>query len=484
VTTLKAYSPPDPPKSVAALVAEKEDLAVRAVSEKKDISYPEKKDVPLVTTSFVKSTAALFSPQKLSSSLQQPRQNEILIPSKPSTKVLSQFANIKNSFVKSASSFLSTASKQVEEVPTSCTSNKPSNEQKDNPGSRISPLSDSEPVIEDVNSMKNNGELMPTIAILPSVDTNKPLAVTESVILPKGSDDASETKKPSVSVNKPDVLEIGMKEKVDKSIAPAGDSLSVIDKQKQYAEARKQRLEEMRSKAKPAFLTTSLKAVNVLNDSKSNVQSTSQSLRNFGKEDDKKTIMTAKIREKHAALKGNTKQIHNTQNQTVFNKKAPVSLVESSNDDGGKSNAPSRTQESINTAEPPVIAQSIQSPDAKSTFDALVRSPMDTYQISDREDSDSDDSDESDSGPKKKIPTWAQKENLLTALKNQYDETCKRLDPDTLFPEVDTCDLEAIFEKKRSRFKKRTSSGNWSKDRVTSAEKKTYKRMMGFDLLK
>jgi Inner centromere protein, ARK binding region/SAP domain len=488
VPTLKSQSPPDPPKSVAALVAEKEVLVVRA--EKKDIVQPEKKDIPIVTNSFVKSTAALFSPQKLSSSLQQPRPNEVLLTSKPTTKVLSQFANIKNSFVKSASSFLSTNAKQVGVVSTSSLTTKSSNEQEENSESRTSPLSGSEPMIEDMHAEENNGS---TIVQIPSVDRSKPPAVKESAVVSKGTDEVNGMRKSCESnmpniidigtkenpTNKPEIIEIGIKENEGKRLF---DSSTVKDKQKQLAEARKQRLEEMRNKTKPAFLTTSLKAVNVLHDYKSNMQTTSQSLRNFGKEDDKKTLMTAKIREKHAALKGNSKPP--LQIQTPFSKPDSTSAIAPSMDDFGKSTVPPSNDQSTNTGETLFTTQNMKSPCTKATFETLIRSPMDTYQISDREDSDSDESDDSDSGPKKKIPTWAQKENLLTALKNQYDENCKRLDPDTLFPEVDTCDLEAIFEKKRSRFKKRTSSGNWSKDRVTSAEKKSYKRMMGFDLLK
>lgn len=113
-----------------------------------------------------------------------------------------------------------------------------------------------------------------------------------------------------------------------------------------------------------------------------------------------------------------------------------------------------------------------------------VASPMDTYEISDREDSDSDASDSDDEKKKKKIPLWAKKENLLPALEQQYlgkDLDGKRVDPDDIFPEVESCNLEAIFgSKKNSRYRSRTSSGNWSQDQVTAAEKLVYKRTMGF----
>jgi hypothetical protein len=113
-----------------------------------------------------------------------------------------------------------------------------------------------------------------------------------------------------------------------------------------------------------------------------------------------------------------------------------------------------------------------------------VDSPMDTYEISDREESDSDssDSESENDKQKKKIPIWAQKTNLLPALEHQYNGCVagKRYDPDDIFPEVQTCDLEAIFDGKKSRYTRRTSSGNWTRDKVTAAEKLVYKRTMGF----
>jgi len=113
-----------------------------------------------------------------------------------------------------------------------------------------------------------------------------------------------------------------------------------------------------------------------------------------------------------------------------------------------------------------------------------VASPMSTYEISDREESDSDSSDSESENEKrkKKIPLWAQKANLLPALEQQYNGCIggRRVDPDEIFPEVQTCDLEAIFGGKKSRYTRRTSSGNWTNDKVTTAEKLVYKRTMGF----
>jgi Inner centromere protein, ARK binding region len=114
-----------------------------------------------------------------------------------------------------------------------------------------------------------------------------------------------------------------------------------------------------------------------------------------------------------------------------------------------------------------------------------VQSPMDTYEISDREGSDSDDSDseaENDK-QKKRIPTWALRQNLVPALEEQYNGKVdgKRVDPDDIFPEVQSCDLVAIFgNKKADKYRSRNSSGNWIRDKVTAAEKLVYKRDMGF----
>lgn len=110
---------------------------------------------------------------------------------------------------------------------------------------------------------------------------------------------------------------------------------------------------------------------------------------------------------------------------------------------------------------------------------------MSTYEISDREESDSDSSESESENEKrkKKIPLWAQKANLLPALEQQYNGCIggQRVDPDEIFPEVQTCDLEAIFGGKKSRYTRRTSSGNWTNDKVTTAEKLVYKRTMGFE---
>lgn len=112
-----------------------------------------------------------------------------------------------------------------------------------------------------------------------------------------------------------------------------------------------------------------------------------------------------------------------------------------------------------------------------------------TYDMSDNaESSDSDDddadSDDESKANKKNIPRWARKENLERILRVQFGPNASDPSP-AIFPDfVDTCDLEAIFEptdvRKKKRFQKRSSSGNWFGDRPTAREKAVYKRDMGY----
>ena len=57
-----------------------------------------------------------------------------------------------------------------------------------------------------------------------------------------------------------------------------------------------------------------------------------------------------------------------------------------------------------------------------------------------------------------------------------------RLDPDRIFGEVTTCNLEEIFKMKKSKYKKRASSGNWTKDELTWDNKIKYKKEMGYQV--
>jgi Inner centromere protein, ARK binding region len=102
-------------------------------------------------------------------------------------------------------------------------------------------------------------------------------------------------------------------------------------------------------------------------------------------------------------------------------------------------------------------------------------SPLDSYEISDNEE-DSDSEDERSSKPQKRIPNWAQKAALGKALSFQFSAGRSVFDPDEIFGEVTTCDLEQVFQRTKHRYKKRTSSGLWTNDRLTEAEKHEYKQ--------
>lgn len=124
-----------------------------------------------------------------------------------------------------------------------------------------------------------------------------------------------------------------------------------------------------------------------------------------------------------------------------------------------------------NPMSPPPSTKPLRSP---------VLSPLDTYEMSDHGgSSDTDEEEERARRQRKRVPKWAHKENLRNALHRQY--TDNTVDPDALFGEVTSCNLEAIFgRKKDKKYKKRTSSGNWTKDRATVAEKLAFKRQMGY----
>jgi hypothetical protein len=148
----------------------------------------------------------------------------------------------------------------------------------------------------------------------------------------------------------------------------------------------------------------------------------------------------------------------------------------------GSGSAHKRTLPISHGVQDPLGATLKQAPSFKQP--KLQSPPMETYEISDREDSDTDDSDSEaeNEKQKKKIPSWAQKANLVPALEQQYNGCVdgRKVDPDDIFPEVQSCDLEAIFGNKKAKYRSRNSSGNWTKDRVTVAEKLVYKREMGF----
>ena len=112
---------------------------------------------------------------------------------------------------------------------------------------------------------------------------------------------------------------------------------------------------------------------------------------------------------------------------------------------------------------------------------ALVAGDANNYEMSDREASSSEEEEEEGDGgggAKKAVPEWAFGASLAAAIHAQYGDGAA--DPDAIFPEVSTCDLEEIFGAKKKRFAKRTSSGNWHQDRITHHERVRYRADMGF----
>jgi hypothetical protein len=189
--------------------------------------------------------------------------------------------------------------------------------------------------------------------------------------------------------------------------------------------------------------------------------------------DGKRKLLAAQMREK-AAIKFNKK------NEMPVNESASTQMVDAPPsakpvDPSGKlaptSDRTAAESESKKTTSTPASTTSQQS----------VLSPLDTYEMSDREQSESDsDSENETRKDKKRVPTWAQKSNLIPALEKQYTAKSSQVDPDEIFGEVQTCDLQAIFDQKKARYQRRTSSGNWNQDRATAAEKLTYKRKLGY----
>jgi hypothetical protein len=102
------------------------------------------------------------------------------------------------------------------------------------------------------------------------------------------------------------------------------------------------------------------------------------------------------------------------------------------------------------------------------------------YAMSDRDgDSDDDeDEEEAEGRARKPVPDWARGATLESAIHAQYGDG--GLDPDRIFAEVNTCDLEEIFRAKKKRYTKRTSSGHWLHDRLTHAERQKYRQDMRY----
>ena len=283
-------------------------------------------------------------------------------------------------------------------------------------------------------------------------------------------------------------------------------SKSTEAKKKAILEARSARLAALRAQSKPAELTTLQKAKlaaagpsailkakagkNVHGTNQSSVHHIKKAVTAESKQkEEKRKQLAAQMREKAAAAKARKKDGEQRQNESrpvdqAFSQakmKETEVLVKPKIQQQAQSK-PKQLSQAPQAPKP--LPLPLRSPSKMPQEPPKVLSPMDTYEISDR-DSDSESEDFSDSedekSPKKKIPKWAQKSNLIPALEKQFMEGPDRIDPDEIFPEVSTCDLASVFDqKKASKYQKRASTGNWNQDKVTIAEKLVYKRTMGF----
>mmetsp|Transcript_20187 Transcript_20187/g.40772 ORF Transcript_20187/g.40772 Transcript_20187/m.40772 type:complete len:587 (-) Transcript_20187:159-1919(-) len=262
-----------------------------------------------------------------------------------------------------------------------------------------------------------------------------------------------------------------MKKKFDEKQSARKAKLEEIRNQS----ARKAKLEEIRNKSKVATNATS---------NSSTLPSASEKLRGMALNSTSKTQSShySELRKKMAAQKAAGTATTSTKNipevpkpHSAMKQVAPSPLYKKPS-----ANAPT-DQKELN----PAVLQSLVDPANKPRqHEQKPLSPMQTYEMSDREsesESEEESDDESERKPKKTVPLWAHKHNLMKALDKQFETSSTRLDPDEIFGEVLTCNLEEIFDKKKARYQRRTSSGNWTKDHVTSMEKLSYKKVMGFD---
>jgi hypothetical protein len=103
--------------------------------------------------------------------------------------------------------------------------------------------------------------------------------------------------------------------------------------------------------------------------------------------------------------------------------------------------------------------------------------PSESYEMTDSEDEDSDD-DSYERQKKKPHPEWTKPANLAAILHYQYTSGDPKVDPDNVFGDfaAQSCDLAEMFGVNKERYKRRGSSGNWTKDRLTEREKMEFKR--------
>lgn len=102
--------------------------------------------------------------------------------------------------------------------------------------------------------------------------------------------------------------------------------------------------------------------------------------------------------------------------------------------------------------------------------------PPESYEMTaskDAPDADSSDSEAEQARRTKRIPGWARSANLPQSLVGETR------DPDSIFEKVNTINLEEVFQghQQKRRFRTRTSSGMWVRDRLTAKEELDYKKV-------
>lgn len=92
-------------------------------------------------------------------------------------------------------------------------------------------------------------------------------------------------------------------------------------------------------------------------------------------------------------------------------------------------------------------------------------------------DSEYSDSDDEDRKKNFDPPEWAQSPNLRNTL-----EALSTVNPDNIFGAVQPLQMDDLFRNRRSKFRARTSSANWSgNDGLSKGEEEEYARRMGFN---
>ncbi|KAL7561811.1 hypothetical protein ACA910_013347 [Epithemia clementina (nom. ined.)] len=371
-------------------------------------------------------------------------------------------------------------------------------------------------------ALSPNKQQKTVTSIIQKLESNNQAREEHTVATASSRGDESHSKldstlpKASASASKIHRIWGGTTTSVSKTNDPSGSSTKVPS-MKSLKAARQAKIAEIRSKSKPvATSTTAISTVPTLSKVKTYAECAQ-----FSSVDGKKNLLAAQMREKanskfqqsQQSLQSSTGSDQLKENSPNKAAKAATGLSTSSGLTSssktlgespkhvlGESNklmngfsyASKTFGETLKSAPGfPVSLKTVgesgkfilsakkeQTPSsAKSNFSSTL-SPMDTYELSDRDQSDSESESEGKGKSKKRIPEWAQKAKLIPALEQQFNQ--KEHDPDQIFGEVLTCDLQEIFDTKKARYQRRTSSGNWTQDRVTAAEKLAYKRNEGF----